>query len=401
YDFKTGNFTLYGKEDGLDITDELMSIRCIDNKFLIGQHSSFTLFTPSSLKNNIDPPKVFITNATVNDSLITVTDKPLNLQLAYYQNRISFNFTALNYVRPEQNTFAYRLKGADTTWTNTYHGFVSYANLAPGAYHFEVKVQNFAGVWSNIQSVSITIKPPFWKTWWFISLLVLVFGILFYTIVKYILQRNLKEKILRLQNEQQIENERNRISRDLHDDLGSGLTKIAILTEVIKTQPSSAEKNINKISETARGLVDNLDEMVWALNPQNDSLDKLAAYLAEYMQLYLEGSNIDSIIDLPPILSPAYINEEKRRNIFMTVKEFLNNSVKHSGAKNISFQLSHNEYYFEIILKDDGKGIDEMMLSGMGNGLKNMQQRIEDIGGSSKFIFENGKGTQLHIHCPL
>lgn len=402
HDFKTGNFTLYGKDDGLDVTDELMSIRWIDkNKFLIGQHTSFTLFTPSSSKNNIDPPKVIITNATVNDSSVTITDKALELHLSYYQNRISFNFSAINYVSPEQNNFAYRLKGADTVWTYTYNGFVSYANLAPGSYRFEVKVQNFAGIWSNVQSVPIIITPPFWKTWWFISLVILAIASLFYAVVKYITQRNLKEKILRLQNEQAIEKERNRISRDMHDDLGSGLTKIAILTEVIKTQPSSAEKNINKISETARGLVDNLDEMVWALNPKNDSLDKLAAYLAEYTQQYLEGTGIEAIINLPQILSPAYISEEKRRNIFMTVKEFLNNSVKHSGAKNILLQLSQNLNSFEIILKDDGKGIDETEFAGMGNGLTNMQQRIEDIGGSAKFIFENSNGTQLQILCPV
>ena len=402
YDFKFGNFTLFGKEDGLNVSDELMNIRKIDeNKFLISQHSSYTVFTPSSLKDNVNEPKIYIASATVNDSSIIINNEPLNLQLAYNQNRISFNFSAINYERAEQNKFAFRLKGADTGWSHTYNGLVSYASLAPGAYRFEVKVENYSGMWSNVQSVSIIIHSPFWKTWWFISLIILTLTILFYTVVKYITQRNLKERILRLQNEHGIEKERNRISRDMHDELGSGLTKIAILTEVIKTQPSTAEKNINKISETARGLVDNLDEMVWALNPKNDSLDKLAAYLAEYSQEYLEGTGIDAMIDLPANLITVYISEEKRRNIFMTVKEFLANSVKHSGAKNISLQLIQNDNSFEIIVKDDGIGINEIKLNGMGNGLRNITQRVEDIGGTSKIIVEKGKGTQLHIHCPL
>ena len=402
YNFNTRNFILYGKEDGLNVSDDLMNIRWVSiNKFLIGQQSSFTLFAPTPLKSNISAPGVFITNATVNDSSILVANQTLHLDLPYYKNRINFNFSAINYTRPEQNNFAYRLKGTDTSWTYTYNGFVSYASLAPDSYLFEVKVQNYAGIWSEVQSVSIIINPPFWKTWWFIGLIMLAFAILFFAIVKYITQQNLKEKILGLEKEQAIEKERNRISRDMHDDLGSGLTKIAILTEVIKTQPSSSQKNIDKISETARGLVDNLDEMVWALNPKNDSLDKLAAYLAEYTQQFLEDSGIESSIDLPQTLSTAYISEEKRRNIFMAVKEFLNNSVKHSHAKNIILQMKQYKNEFEIILKDDGKGMEIIKQDGMGNGIKNIQQRIEDIGGKSNLISENNKGTALHILCPL
>ena len=190
--------------------------------------------------------------------------------------------------------------------------------------------------------------------------------------------------------------ERNRISRDMHDELGSGLTKIAILSEVLKTHKIDIEKNINKISETARTLVDNLDEMVWALNAKNDTLDKLVGYIAEYAYQYMDGTAIECEINIGDYDGEKYISEESRRNIFMVVKEFLNNTLKHSEAKNICINFLQQVNVFSIELKDDGKGFEKANTNEMGNGIKNMQQRISDIGGKSTFSTSN-KGVCLQM----
>lgn len=194
--------------------------------------------------------------------------------------------------------------------------------------------------------------------------------------------------------------ERNRIAKDMHDELGSGLTKIAILTEVIKKDPLNAEKNIDKISETSRQLVDNLDEMVWSLNPKNDSLDKLMGYLAEYVNQFLEATTIKPIIILPVIITPIYVSEERRRNIFMVLKEFLNNTVKYSTAKSFTLQMIQFNTTFTLVLKDDGKGFDINKVSKMGNGLKNMQQRINNVGGKAN-LESNNTGTSLEMHFKI
>ena len=405
YDFSTGNFTLYGTEDGLDITDELMSIRFIEkNKFLVGQQFSFTVFTPNASKNNIIVPKILITQVSVNDSSITLTNEPVELKLPYYQNRISFNFSAINYVRPEQNNFAYRLKGADTAWAYTYTGFVSFANLAPGTYSFEVKVQNYAGVWSDTRSVSIIIAPPFWKRWWFISLVILALAVLFFSVVKYIAQRNLKEKILRLEKEQAIEKERNRIARDMHDDLGSGLTKIAILSEVAKTQlqePDKAKAQLENISVSSRELVDSMQDIIWVLNPKNDTLDSLASYVREYALKFFEPFESNIQFDYPENIPVVKLTEEQRRNIFLVIKESFNNIAKHAWCNTVKLQLQKKDNSIVFIIEDDGKGFDISNTRAFGNGLQNMRTRMLQVNGTYDIISKPGRGAVTTISIEL
>src|SRR5205085_5800593 len=140
----------------------------------------------------------------------------------------------------------------------------------PGNYMFTVKASNYSGEWSKEYVISISIASPFWATWWFIAIAILAFGAAFSLVIRYISQRNLRERILRLEKEQAIEKERNRIARDMHDDLGSGLTKIAILSEVAKTQLQEKEiatTQLESISNSSRELVDNLQNIIWVLNP--------------------------------------------------------------------------------------------------------------------------------------
>lgn len=405
YDFGTGNFTLYGKEDGLDITDQLLSIRFIEkNKYLVGQQFSFTVFTPNASKNNTTAPKILITQVNVNDSSLMITGEPLELRLPYYQNRISFNFSAINYIRPEQDNFAYRLKGADTGWAYTYNGFVSFANLAPGSYLFEVKVQNYAGVWSNTRSVSIIISPPFWKRWWFISLVILALAILFFSVVKYIAQRNLKEKILRLEKEQAIEKERNRIARDMHDDLGSGLTKIAILSEVAKTQllqPDKAKAQLENISVSSRELVDSMQDIIWVLNPKNDTLESLASYVREYALKFFEPFESAVQFNYPENIPIVKLTEEQRRNIFLVIKESFNNIAKHAWCNTVKLQLQKKDSSIIFIIEDDGKGFDISNTRAFGNGLQNMKTRMLQVNGTYDITSEQGKGTVTTISIML
>jgi len=405
YDFGTENFTLYGKEDGLDITDELMSIRFIEkNKYLIGQQFGFAVFTPNASKNNTTAPKILITQVSVNDSSIVITSEPLELRLPYYQNRISFNFSAINYIRPEQNNFAYRLKGADSRWAYTYNGFVSFANLAPGTYSFEVKVQNYAGVWSNTRSVSIIIAPPFWKRWWFISLLILALAVLFFSVVKYIAQRNLKEKILRLEKEQAIEKERNRIARDMHDDLGSGLTKIAILSEVAKTQlqqPDKAKAQLENISVSSRELVDSMQDIIWVLNPKNDTLESLASYVREYALKFFEPFESNIQFDYPENIPVVKLTEEQRRNIFLVIKESFNNIAKHAWCNSVKLRLQKKDNSIIFIIEDDGKGFDISNTRAFGNGLQNMRTRMLQVNGTYNITSEPSKGTVTTISVML
>ncbi len=401
FNMQTHVFKTFSEDDGLFMNNvEVTMARLSNGNILLAGTTYATVFSPAMAEQQTGSLPLLFTGARVGEREKIAEDSILHF--SWGETNISFHWALLHYSNPRGNQYYYKLEGVDKDWQLAgNHGQVSYNSLAPGSYLFYYKASTSDGVMSGTKSIRVIIHPPFWKTWWFIFVGIALASLLFYSVVRYISQRNLKEKLLRLEKEQAIEKERNRISRDMHDDLGSGLTKIAILSEVIRTQPLRDDATLDKISETARGLVDNLDEMVWALNPKNDSLDKLAAYIAAYTHQFLDNTGISAEVSLPQEIRPVYLGEQKRRNLFMTVKEFLNNSVKHSGARNISLRMVQHTTDFELILEDDGRGIDHGALDGLGNGLANMQQRIADIGGEALIHSLPGKGTVLHITCPV
>jgi signal transduction histidine kinase len=222
--------------------------------------------------------------------------------------------------------------------------------------------------------------------------------------VRYISQRNLKEKLLRLEKEQAIEKERNRISRDMHDDLGSGLTKIAIMSEVVKKQihePEKARQQLENISESSRELVDSLQDIIWILNPRNDTLESLAAYIREYALKFFEPLGVDIQFNYSEDFPVIKLSEEVRRNIFLVIKESFNNIGKHAWCNKIEMAIEQQVSLITLTIKDDGRGFDINKVRLFGNGLVNMQNRIEQVGGKYTIISEPGKGTKTKIEIPV
>jgi signal transduction histidine kinase len=404
YQPSTGKFTLFGEEDGLNI-NALQTIRTFDGtQFFLAEAKRLLQFTPANWQRTIDPPQVFIHAVQISDSLVQFSSPVKDLHLRYNQNKIYFEFDGVNYTKPEQNQYAYQLTGVDKNWIFTNKNFVSYANLSPDNYEFHVKAANYAGIWSKEYVITISISPPYWETWWFIALSVIAIGSLFVLVIRYISQRNLRERILRLEKEQAVEKERNRIARDMHDDLGSGLTKIAILSEVAKAQlkeKETASTQLESISYSSRELVDNLQNIIWVLNPKNDSLENLAAYIREYALKFFEATDVVMHFIYPQIIPAIKLSEEQRRNIFLVVKETLNNSAKHSCCRNISIELTIQKNEFEIIIGDDGKGFDSSSVRKFGNGLNNMKQRMEQINGSYEIQSGCHKGTTTKLVIPI
>jgi len=400
FNIKSGTFRHFTEGDGLYSNDVDASMALLPNGTIVMSGNKYlTYFTPAAALSNNMPAPVLFTGIKAGDKIKQVKDATCDV--SWNEQNISFEWGLLNFSNPKGNQYYYKLDGIDKNWQYAGNrGYAAYRSLKPDNYVFHYRAATPEGVMSSEGSVILIIHPPFWQTWWFRVVCLLVTGWLFFYIVRYISQRNLKERVLRLEKEQAVEKERNRISRDMHDDLGSGLTKIAILSEVLKTKTRDDNATLDKISETARVLVDNLDEMVWALNPKNDSLDKLAAYIAEYAHKYMEGTGMDCVVSLPEEIPAVSISEERRRNIFMAVKEFLNNTVKHSKATRVTIELKVLQGSFIVLLADDGRGFDMALTNGMGNGLQNMQQRITDIGGRA-VLSSSAEGTMLSISCPV
>ncbi|MEO7049965.1 MAG: histidine kinase [Ferruginibacter sp.] len=190
--------------------------------------------------------------------------------------------------------------------------------------------------------------------------------------------------------------ERNRIAQDMHDDLGSGLTKIAILSEVAKTQllqPEKAKKQLENIAVSSRELVDSLQDIIWILNTKNDTVESLASYVREYALKFFEPFETNVKFVYPDEIQDVKLTEEQRLNLFLVIKETLNNTAKHAWCNTITIELTQIQKALFFIIKDDGKGFEMNNTRIFGNGLQNMKTRMEQVNGVYKITSEKGKGT--------
>jgi len=214
---------------------------------------------------------------------------------------------------------------------------------------------------------------------------------LFHTASLY--QRDLDRQLM-------LERERARISKDMHDDVGASLTRISMLSELVKNKPDITGENkawLGQISDTSRGVMEEMSQIIWALNPKNDNLEGLLAYIRRFAFEYLEPTPVTCIFDMPEDLPDRALNVEVRRNVYLVFREALHNVVKHSGAKKVCINLEMNEHGFRISIKDDGHGFDPGKLEFPGNGLVNMKKRMNDIGGEFVIRSKIGEGTEIEL----
>ena len=191
-----------------------------------------------------------------------------------------------------------------------------------------------------------------------------------------------------------LERERARISQDMHDDVGASLTRISILSELAKNN-SENKQWLGQISDTSREVMEEMSQIIWALNPKNDTLEGLIAYIRRFAFEYLEPTSVQCLFDLPESLPSIALSVEVRRNIYLSIREALHNVVKHSGAQEVKISLQKNEQTFTITVKDNGNGFDPKKLEFPGNGLLNMKKRMTDIEGEFRIFSEAGAGTEL------
>ncbi len=402
------HFDNYTAKDGLQ-SDEFNTgayFKCDNGTMIFGGINGINWFDPKMIRPNPYKAMPAIAAIEVNDTIYAADTAAFThrLSLPYNSNTISFSLRALEYTNPAQNNFAYKLEGLDKDWVYTGNDKVRYADLAPGAYRFLLKVSNNEGAWNDEPlSIDLVILPPFWKTWWFRILLVVVVTGIGYSLVRYYVRQKVRERTRELEKQQALYVERMRISKDVHDDLGSGLSKITLMAELAGKQQAGGAKlkdTIGDISRVSRDLVGNMRDLIWVLNPENTTLDSLVSRIREYCSDYFENMPLQLELDFPYAVAGMHILREAQRNIFLTVKEALNNTVKHAGATNVHVELKVNDNELSIALCDNGGGFASVDMEKGGNGLKNMRQRIETIKGTFHVMTGEG-GTSVKIIVPL
>lgn len=385
----TANITNYSSKDGLQSNEFNTGAyyKHHDGTLFFGGISGVNWFDPVQVRPNNHKALPALAAIYVNDSLFAGDTAVYTnlLDLPHERNTISFTLRALEFTEPGQNHFAYMLQGMDKEWVYTTNDRVRYSNLRPGEYTFLFKVSNNDGLWNDTPlSLQIVIRPPFWETWQFRLLLAMAaIGITLLGIRLYV-RRKVKMRTRELEKQQLLYQERLRISKDVHDDLGSGLSKISLMAELARKKISADTllvEDIQQISSTSKELVDNMHDLIWVLNPENTTLEQLVARLREYCADYLEHIPIKASLIFPDKVPDMRILRAAQRNIFLTTKEAINNSIKHAHASEITISVRVENDTLSVYVQDNGKGFDVAGLKGRGNGLRNMRQRIEMIGG--------------------
>ncbi|MCL5028662.1 MAG: histidine kinase [Bacteroidetes bacterium] len=403
FNSKTGVFRNYYQSDGLQGNQFFWgaSFKGRNGELFFGGTNGVNAFYPSSLRDNTNIPPVVITDFQIFNKPVPInTDgSPLKraitetkeIKLSYGQNVFSFEFAALDYTAPGKNQYAYMMEGFDKDWIQSGNRrYVTYTNLDPGKYVFKVIGSNNDGIWNQTgASIKIIILPPFWRTWWFIIISVFLIGGFIAFIIIY-----------RVKNLLAIERFRTKLAADLHDNIGSSLTEISILSEVISKRLDSVgedvKKNLYSISDKARNLIDSMSDIVWLVNPKRDSLYDLIlrlrdtyTELSSYASISFRSENLKS-------LEKISLSMEHRQHLYLIFKEGINNCITHSCCTEISLDAFVKGKRLEMVLKDNGKGF-SLNEKYSGNGLENIKRRAETIGGSINIFSKEGEGTTLQF----
>lgn len=403
YDPEQNTFKTFFSNNGLpeNVLSQMFKIQPGGDLY-IGCRDGFSVLKTSEVHFEKSLQSVSIAKAYESGNIIPIQliNKQKTIELNYDENNIQIEFSSNDLINSEDNQLIFRLDGFDKSWNMAQNGIVNYSKLSPGKYIFHAGSIDHNGIRAERDDfLTVIIRPPFWKTAWFISLNLFLLFVLTLLAARYVFTRNLREKILILEKEQAIEKERSRISQDMHDELGSGLTKISIMSEVAKTQLNDSSKTISQlenISSSSRELVDNLQDIIWILNSRNDSLENLCSYLREYTVKYFEPVDMNVQIDFPEKISALKLSEDQRRNVLLVFKETFNNISKHSESSLVTVKMEESAEYVSFTVSDNGKGFDKQKVRNFANGLHNMEKRMSHIKGS--FIIDSSsKGTTSHF----
>lgn len=336
--------------------------------------------------NNV-APKVILSSASIlgPEKTIPLAMEDQPWQIEPEQRNIELEFAALNYLMPEKNQFSYRLKDNNNNLIPLgTKNKVTLINLEKGTYTLEVFGANNEGLWNpKPLLVTFEVLPFFYETWWFRGIIILGLFLGILAVAWLYFQARWKRQMLILERENAVREERNRISSEMHDDLGSGLTLIKMLCDLLLLkQKANAPEEIKKIALRSEALVDSLNTIVWALNDRNDDLKAMIGYFRQYAISLIENTRITLEFEakIGDDVANYQIPGKIRRNIFLILKEGLQNIMKHSNGDKILIMITVEKARFEMVIHDNGSEKKTKNTSG-GNGLRNMKNRATACGG--------------------
>ena len=368
-----------------------------------GTTDGLVKYAPPASETKSSPPEVLLTNVLIEGapqriSALGATEIALG-ELAPEQNQVRIDFVSLAANGDDQMRYQHRI-GAQTDWSkpDTTRS-LDFANLAPGDYRIEIRGVNADDVPSAKPAVvTFRILPPFYLRWWFLLFSALILGATVYGIYHFRLTKLLE-----------IERTRTRIATDLHDDIGASLSRIALLSEVVKQHDGlknkeSAER-LGQIAENARSLVDSMSDIVWSIDPRRDDLISLVQRIRLFAADTLGERGVRWTLDVAPELYEIHLSPEQRRGLYLIFKEAITNIARHANCRSVSLKIALNRQNLIAEIEDDGCGLPDLSAEQLadnsrgGRGLENMHRRAAEIGGNLK-INSSKNGTKLVLTLP-
>jgi signal transduction histidine kinase/ligand-binding sensor domain-containing protein len=415
----------YGRGEGLQSLQPVYensptAWRGNDGQLWFATRKGLLTVQPDKIRDNPIPPAVFVNDVKMDDHPVALYDShfPLRapgesklldlhtpgepLQLPPRHAKIEFAFTALSFNSPENVQFRYRLKGFDTEWIEGgTQRSAKYPRLPAGRYAFEVTACNEAGVWNKTGfHLPFVVRPFFWQTWEFRALLVMTFTAAVIAMVRYVSFRRLRQRMRLLEQQAVLDKERARIAKDLHDDLGASMTQMTLVLELAVQQRLEPDAVIDRVHDglhAAREAIKSLDAAVWAVNPINNTLPELVAYIGQFGMEFLQQANIRCTLDLPDHPPERPVSAELRHSLFLIVKESLNNVVRHAQASEVRLQISITAAALDLLIADNGRGIERKPDDTLADGLRNMRQRAEELNAQFQIESAPGAGTKISV----
>lgn len=425
----------YDVNDGLgnfDFNDNSV-FKGSNGKILFGGMNGLSIIFPELIRDNKYIPPIAITSFKKFDREILSSDELSvvnELELSYTDKYFSFEFASLDFTSPEKNKYAYKLEGFDEDWNYiSDRRFASYTNLDPGKYIFRVKGSNNDGIWNEEgASLILTIAPPFYKTWWAYTSYMILIILFLLSLRRYEMNKRRKkeEERLRIANEEaqlrevelraetaelkakamEAEKEmekqqiRNRIAADLHDEIGSNLSSIILLSSALKDSDNinSSRRYIADINYAAKFSADAIRDIVWFINPDSDQMDKLLIKMKETANRMLLGLKYNFTAE--GLKNTEGLNPDFKRNIYLIYKEILTNITKHSGSDEVEIVIKEDNNKFFLFIKDNGKGFNVNDATN-GNGLTNLRTRTSLIDGKIDIKSMENCGTEIFLEVKI
>lgn len=396
--FKENIFIYYDRRDGISNDNFVIAgaYAMPDKKLLFATDHDFLVFSPRNLLQKNPPPDVKILDFRVNNkSLLVDSLRQLNkITLEYNKNSIVIDFGTLSYLRNNKKVFYYQLEKVDDDWIRSDDGHqVVYNYLSPGNYTFKVKCVNGYGIWSrNVTRMIIYVQAPFWKTWWFYSMVLLLGVAILYWIDR--------ERVRRLLTLQQV---RTQIASNLHHDINTTLNNINLLSEIAKIKAdkdiTKSKEYIDQINSKSRRMIDDMDDMLWSIDPKNDSMQKTIERMQEFSEGLRDthGCTIQLMVDEK--LKSLKLDMKMRHEIFFIFKEALSNIVEHSKCTDSIINIDLVKSHLLIKIYDNGTGLAIKSLQN-SSGIKEMQKRASNLNALLD-IQSDKKGTAVILSVPI